>query len=386
MKNKFFLVIGTIFSALTFVASLSFVLLQNSANNANKKYQDAISYYNETDFDFMVYNPIKSQLETISSNENVEKIFAYSVYGATVSKENKSYDVTANFADDISNISISMFNSKRLIDGSCELGDNEIFIDKNISEQIDAKNGDSISVKLSKTSAMSFVVKGIFKNNLSTDKSTVMFKYSGNAKTEIDSKYDIISIKNLMIKASNYNGCKDYLKSYIPYGEMLTRDYFTTDLEYETYVYEFEHADYSSKIYEKTKAKANDELVNKKYLDEAEKLNVASYIVLPVLIVLSSLMSFTTLKHENNRENQNLSRLDYVKPMLYISVISIIVALATGLIGLYFSLGTLSNSWAFILALLLAGLAYGIINVLIARKASGLRKTTNKTVETDVKH
>ena len=149
MKNKFFLVIGTIFSAVAFVASLSFVLLQSSSNNAIKKYEDAISYYNETDFDFMVYNPIKSQLATISSNENVDKIFAYSVYGATISKENKSYEVTANFSDDISNMSISSFNSTRLVEGSFELDDNEIFIDKNTSEQINAKNGDLITIKLS---------------------------------------------------------------------------------------------------------------------------------------------------------------------------------------------------------------------------------------------
>ena len=177
-----------------------------------------------------------------------------------------------------------------------------------------------------------------------------------------------------MIKASNYNGCKEYLKTYIPYGEMLTRDYFDTDLEYEAYVNEFEHTDYSNKIYEKTKAKANDELVNKKYLDETKKLNVASYIVLPALIVLSSLISFATLKYENDRENQNLARLDYVKPIVAISIISLIIALATGLVGLYISLGTLSNSWGFVLALLLAGIAFAVINVLIAKKASGLRK------------
>ena len=98
---------------------------------------------------------------------------------------------------------------------------------------------------------MQFKVKGIFETNTILDNGSVFFLYKGNVKNTIDSQIKT-RLYGALIDAKDNQNCYQYLKeSYVPYGRMLSRDYFDSDKEYNIYVEKFINDDYTSEIYNK---------------------------------------------------------------------------------------------------------------------------------------
>ena len=249
--KMFFVVSGLAAVLLAVICALVAVFaFVSPAAESSEKYNGIVSAYEKTDYDYGVYNPIQSQVSEIKEQASVREVFEYYNYDATVSRGSDSFQTDAVFSSNTEGLCISAYNQERLISGEYSLADGEIYVDKVVADALGVGVGDSIELSISKVPAMTFKVKAIFETNTFYDGGSVYFNYSGNNKSQIDAGRTV-NLAGILIDAADLSGCYDYLTSYIPYGEMLPRDYFSTDTEYNAYVEDFLSRDYSSQIYSK---------------------------------------------------------------------------------------------------------------------------------------
>lgn len=250
-KNIFFLLITVV--AVAFVVFVGGFVSESFIGSAVKKsneYNYKLSVTEKSDYDYRVYYPLKSQIDEMKEEESIDKVFPYYNYKATLSFNNKQYETRAIFTYDESNKNISEYNENRLMKGKLSDEKNYIILDGVSAGKLGARIGDTVKIALSKTEYMDVYVAGIVETNTFYETGAVYLDYSKDVKDEIDSKYEELSLNGVLIKESDPS-CLTYLKSYVPLGDMLTRDYFNTDNEYNSYVDNYMNADYSSKIYNK---------------------------------------------------------------------------------------------------------------------------------------
>lgn len=303
MKNTKFNVIGSIFGIL--LAAISCVVcfpFFNAGFKSSAEYNSKVSTYEKSDYDYVVYNPIDSQIPEIKNESSVKDVFEYYLYDSTITLNSKEYETKAMFSTNTESLKISTFNSSRLISGEYNLSDG-IYIDLIVAEKIGAKVGDQVNLSMSQGVSLGFTVKAVFETNTFYDNGTVFFAFSGNTKSSIDAKRTV-ALSGAMIQANDKNSCFEYLKTYIPYGEMLTRDYFESDLEYNQYVSDFESADYSSKIFKKQAYLESIQTSNANLLSDAETKVKTGAIIASVVSCLIVALSVYAIKYESDYEKR----------------------------------------------------------------------------------
>lgn len=361
-KNKFFLVnciISLIYA--TMVSIIILFTMISPAIEESELYNDKIDIYETTDYDYRIYSPITTQIDEMESESSIDKVFPYYKYNSTIEFNGTSYQTNALFTYDDEALSISEFNENRLLQGTLDNDSEYVILDKLVSDGINALVGDTIHISLSSTSAMQVIVAGIVKTDSFYDTGTIYLSYKGAVKTEIDSAYSSLYLSGALIKSNDLTLCKDYLNDFVPMGEMLSRDYFSSDSEYNTYVSNFMSADYSSRIFDKN-AVLSDIISNYEHvLTSSNKLLISGSLVYGLLfmvMVFQSVYAYTYVKRYTKINKIAISTKEMV---LRFSIKDFIAALIGGAILLIsFNVLSISTYTGF------EGLGYLSISLLVA--------------------
>ncbi|MFH5881292.1 hypothetical protein [Liberiplasma polymorphum] len=267
----------TRFAIITIVASVIytalfggiaiFIIATNSINQ-NATYYDRISYLLNSDYDFKVYKPLDTQVDEVLSHPSVESVFPYYLRNATLSTEGKNTQVKAIFSYPEYPINLTEFSDYRLIasidDSNIE---NALYIDQSTAISLNLNLGDEVFLNIANFDQLLFTVTRIHEKNHFYDQPTVFFHIYDQNEYVFFNESSQLNFEGIYIKSNNLEGTWNYLKNYVPYGNLLSEDYFGSQSEYELYLSNFENQDYSSQVFVKSDV-LNSRIDNNRHLLE----------------------------------------------------------------------------------------------------------------------
>ena len=314
-----------------------------NANYVFPIYQEAttesenLSVYNDSLFDFIAYSPIDSQLEDMEDEPSITRLFPYYTRSATISFGANNFSTFATFSTSNS-LEASQFNQQRVLQSSLIQPLNPIYIDTIVANKLDASLGDSISLSLGGVNgSLNFTVSKIMMkdllyvegSNINSAYGGIYFPLQGQVKTTIENANpNGLKWRGVMIESANIQNTTSYLSNYIPLGDMLTRDYFDSDVEYNAYVAEFMSRNFESSVVEK------------------EVLRAAR------LVILGGTGAIENLVDNNLRTVSNLSLIPFIGML--------IINLSVGLV-LLSGYGKINQATYFRNLLILSVLPHGLI-------------------------
>lgn len=305
MKNTKFNIVCSIIGltlALLSSVTMSFGFVK-SGFESSASYNEKVSAYEKTEYDYIVYSPIESQIAELKNEQSIKEVFEYYLYDSTVTFGDKDFTTKSMFSANTDSLHISSFNDSRILKGSYSLLEKNVYLDEVVAKELNANVGDVINVALGKGVVLNLTVSAIFETNTLFENGSIFFSYSGDNKSNIDSKRTV-SLSGALIQANALQECFEYLKSYKPYGEMLSRDYFESDLEYEQYVDDFEKADYSSRIFKKQAYLESIQQSNSGLLKSADSKIKTGAIIASIMMLFVIFMSIYAIKFESDFEKQ----------------------------------------------------------------------------------
>jgi hypothetical protein len=221
----------------------------------------SLSVFNDTDFDFIVLDPADFQLEEMDVQSSIDGIFPYHLGTASISKGTEQFDTYAAFSS-YTSLEISQYNEARTLQSLTVQPSQAIYVDQIVANNIGASLGDSVTLNLDGidlnlvfTVSKIFIQDTLYLNNLNTNDipGSVYFPYVQDVKTLIETEVGrVLPWSAVMVDSNNVSATETYFDDYIPYGRMLTREFFGTDLEFNNYVEEFESRDYSQDVSKKS--------------------------------------------------------------------------------------------------------------------------------------
>ena len=325
MKNTKFNIVCSIIGfilALLSSITMSFGFVK-SGFELSAKYNEKVSAYEKTEYDYIVYSPVESQIAEMKNEKSVKEVFEYYLYNSTVTFGDKEFTTKSMFSSNVESLHISSFNDSRILKGSYSLLEKNVYLDDIVAKELGASVGDVVNISLGKGVILNLTVSAIFETNTLFENGSIFFTYSGDNKSSIDSKRTV-SLSGALIQANGLQECFEYLKTYKPYGEMLSRDYFGSDLEYEQYVDDFENADYSSRIFKKHTYLESIQQSNYNLLKSADSKIKTGAIIASIMMLFEIFMSIYAIKFESNFEKQTKTSIPNKKYRIGVNSITMV--------------------------------------------------------------
>ena len=100
-EKKIFSIISSLFAVVITVLSVLIMVFgfTSSAIKSSSKYNDKISIFEKTSFDYGVYDPSLHQIDEMLSNQFINDVFEYYQYDCELSFNNKSYSSKTIFSN-----------------------------------------------------------------------------------------------------------------------------------------------------------------------------------------------------------------------------------------------------------------------------------------------
>jgi hypothetical protein len=290
------LLLSFIFSSLFTSASLYYAgSLLNDAGVKGSRYQNAVGYYQDSDFDFIFNNPSQAQLDSsFNSSNGVESFFPIYRERSTFTTIGESFRADLLFSDQFDISATSPFNAERLIQGN-QLLTNRVYVDEVMFEKSKVSVGDTLSITLDLEVSFSLVIGGVFPKDPYYDDGIAYFVKEGAIDTLIHQKYtepfEITKLKygKVFVKGDNPL-MTSFRNSYAPEGRMLGPDSFFTTLEYTSYVNDFRSKEYPFDVI----SAASELLYNTEFykpsFDEALSTGTNQYILFSLVFTFLSMI------------------------------------------------------------------------------------------------
>ncbi len=275
-------------SALAVIVGLLFVypIVEQNANEYNNQ-----SVYKNSDIDFIVPEPSFDQVNELSENEGIEKVFPFYMTKTEVKVNDKVRTTTVLLSDKFENVDFTMYNSKRIVKKSDSKFEKSILVDWQFCKETSAKIGDTVSFSIS-GSTEEYKIYAIYENNSIYDGGAILAEISVDTKNAIAEHSKNNGYSGMYVKSSDYNTCKSYLTSdYRPMGRLKDKAQFEDDDQYETHYHAIMDSSYANEI--------TDFHVREKELD-SETNNTLVYI--GIVIILFMLVGFNILMSKRGCE------------------------------------------------------------------------------------
>lgn len=269
---------------------LSFVILGGFFNYIKGGYQSNFNI-EKTNVDYIIQTPSVSQIESINNLEHINSItpYIFSAMEARVDNSTVKTDVfVVNSADDMSN---TMFSEDLLVKKSSKTFDNEIFIDENYAKINNLKLEDTLTIKVINTN-IEYTVKAIYKTDGRHDKGMTMVINVNDTKTVFDNRYgNDYKYSGAFLDSNNIMDTNAYLDNYVPEGNLLTREDFTSEELYNIYLDSLDDINHKLNIFYRDN-----------FIDQIHKLydsKIALFIVLEclsVIVLCASIAIYPSIK------------------------------------------------------------------------------------------
>lgn len=228
--------------ALSFFVCFVFIYTPNNAYIKN--YEENMIYIH-SEIDYQIPNPSVQQIKDIEDEEFIEDTFAYYLTKTNVTGKNTS-KVNLMMTDNISSLSITMFNESTLIDSIINTV-NYAYIDEVTSSKLDVNCGDEITINILNYSLKYVVCKVYDENKLFAD-GTIVVQFKDKIKEIYETAVSSNGYSGAFIKSSNDSQCNDFLKSYVPLGRLKERSEFDSDEAFHTYNNAIMSGNYTNEI------------------------------------------------------------------------------------------------------------------------------------------
>ena len=268
--------------AMSLVFAFGFIFPNNSAV---KTIENNNSIYLNTQIDYQLPSPSKTQLGEIQNLQFVDSTFGYYLTKTNV-EGSKTSKVNLMMSDCMDKIEFTLFNPKTEIEHIAESA-NYAYIDEVASKALNAKVGDTISATIA-GSKISYTVCGLYKDTKLFKEGAVMVDFFGQTKVAYESAVSAKGYSAAFLKVNNLSACADYLRNYKPEGRLKDRDEFESDEAYETYNNSILSGNYSNEI---TNFAENRTHAQKELSNSIEKRNLFAYIGAATVAVISIVAS-----------------------------------------------------------------------------------------------
>ena len=277
---KFFVVIELI---ALIVAILSSLILSDSVTTRaryNSEYQDKISYYEESNFEYIASGASFDQINDFDSKAFVKNVTSASVKNMNVKTNNVEDLRSIIIFDDESELTFTEFTTDRIISSIESTDNNYIYCDYKFTQLYDVELGDSVSVASSEGD-ISLKITKVFKTD---------YKYSEGILISTSGVFEKnSSIYSLYLNSNNREELDQYLQSYKPLGTLLAKTNSQTEEDYQTYLDEFNSKNYYDSYI--TNLSTESESVKDAYTSKIAAANNTYYISIGIVSIVCCITS-----------------------------------------------------------------------------------------------
>ena len=191
--------------ALIAVLLFVFPFISQQANNYNSQ-----SVYKNTSIDFIAPEPSFDQINELSGNYGIDKVFPFFLTKTSVNVGGNSRTTTVLLSDQFQNVDITMYNSNRLIKQSDTEYDNPILVDWKFCKDTLSDIGDMVSFTIGDTTAK-YTIYAIYETNSIYEGGAILVQLSAEQKDSIVQNAQNNGYSGMYISVSDYNACQSYL-------------------------------------------------------------------------------------------------------------------------------------------------------------------------------
>ena len=199
------------------------------------------SVYENSNIDYDIPSPTKSQLSEIEALDFVDDAFGYYYTDGSLKINSKSVKTKIIFGDDLDSLGMTMYNENRLIFTSQDgLYGNPLYVDYNFYTDNKLSIGDTVYFN-----NIEFQIGRVYETN-SYYGSAIFIPLVGEQKIYIESV--TTSYSGAYLKVNDSAKAESYLRDYKPLGRLKDRDAFSTEEEYQTHYNAWETASYYNEV------------------------------------------------------------------------------------------------------------------------------------------
>lgn len=327
----FDIIIICFFLALTLIASY-FVSVRN----------ETVGIFNieKTNVDYIITAPSKEQVAEIQSLDSVDIITPYLYRTIEFKGEQKTIKSNLFIIEDVADVEYTVFSDDLIIDRSLTQYDNPLFISVELANNAGLSIDSDVTLTLHEEK-IRFNIQGIYKSDYRHIGGTAIAILVNNVATTIGDNY---RYNGAYICSNDISATNDYLKSYIPLGDLRGRDDFDTVEQYQIYLEDRENTDHTQKTFYREAFLS--ELHNRNDAKLARELMLVITIFAgAVFMVVIWLMCKTLIDIKNNtakdiynsfsvkQEKQMYNRYFAFSMIIYIAVFCLSVVIALFVFG-----------------------------------------------------
>lgn len=255
---------------------------------------NATSVYANSNIDFVIPSPSKTQCLEMESFDFIEKVVPYYYTNGVFLVGDGKYNEDVVLLDDFDNIEYTPYNTRRCIRVTDDLN-GKILVDYYFSKLTGLKLGNKLQVNIGSTS-FAFEVGGIYETNSYFKNGACCVVLTDVMKDQLENFDNSLKYSSAFICASDVSQCQSYLMSnYKPLGLLRPREDFDTDESYELFIQGFNETDYSNEIFVTSGQYEDSKLKAKNYEKKAFiKIIIALVFFLSVLFVWEMVFSNNT--------------------------------------------------------------------------------------------
>ncbi|MBQ3041271.1 MAG: hypothetical protein IJD42_06705 [Clostridia bacterium] len=237
-KNKNFR-ISIVEIAVVIIVALSFFvggLLYDS-------YIQTKDLYNieKTDVDFIVQSPSDSQVVEMEMLSHIDKVTPYVYYSSDFSVKGKNVKSNLFVIQDKSDLKYTVFSDQLLESEKNVDSKNEIYISNDFASSLSLIPGDEISTIICGQN-VKFTIASIYKSDNRQVGGMAIATMSGDVLEALSGGY---KYSGAYIKSNDIAATEDFLESYVPLGDLRSRDEFDSDELYQIYLDKRAETDYT---------------------------------------------------------------------------------------------------------------------------------------------
>lgn len=244
LRNRLLLSIAFVI-ATVLVISLAFVspYMQDQASEYN-----AHSMYKNTTIDFIAPDPSFAQVDELSDNHGIERVFPYYATKSELSVKGKIRSTQVLLSDRLENMDLTMYNDARLIQRADIAYDDPIYVDWQFCQDTGANIGDEVTIPLGDWTAK-YTIAAIYETNDLHDGGAILAPISTAQRDAIAQNARNKGYSGMYISASNYAECRTYLTTdYRPLGRLKDRNLFESDESYDIHYHAIMDSGFANEI------------------------------------------------------------------------------------------------------------------------------------------
>ena len=337
----------------------------------------------ETNVDFIIQTPSQEQVNSIEALDNVVSITPYLYTAATLCKNNKIIQTEFFVVMDEKDISKTLFSDSLMREKSTQTFHNPLYIDSIYAQKNNIDLNDEITITVVDTK-IKYNVKAIYNSDGRHPNGFVFAIAKNDTKSVLDESYGNQYIySGAFIDSNNVVETNQYLDTYVPEGDLKTRDDFASDELYQAYLdlrndtnwklTTFRTADYLQENHNRyDKSIANNMLL------EYIIIVIASLLLIGFILARSIMYAKTEVKKDlkNNYalgDEKKMFCLYFIKIGILTTVLTVISIVCRTLI-LQLAIFTIVNIVELLLPLFFLLLSYCFIIYFIKRKYTKIVK------------